>query len=149
MATFWIGDTVEGGSKDARTPRYGAPLAQAAPATVWGVTVPLSLLVSAALGLWLMAAPAIFQSGGFAADNDHLVGALAVTIAVIVMAEVVRVGRLLNVLLGFWLVISSWVLSAPTGARADDVMTGIALILLSLPRGEVRERYGTWDRHII
>ena len=29
------------------------------------------------------------------------------------------------------------------------LMTGIALILLSLPRGEVRERYGTWDRHII
>lgn len=148
--TFWVGDTVEGGAKDARTPRYGASLAQAVPAMIWGVTVPWRLLVSAALGLWLMAAPAVFGTSVVAADSDHLVGALAVTTAVIAMAEVVRAGRFLNVLFGVWLIVAAWLFSgASAGARVNDAITGVAVILLSFRRGMVRERYGTWDRYIV
>jgi hypothetical protein len=147
--TFWVGDTVEGGVKDARTPRYGTPLAQIAPAMTWGVTVPWRLLVSAALGLWLMAAPAVFQTRGVAADSDHLVGALAITTAVIAMAEVVRAGRFLNVLFGVWLIVAPWLLSGASAcARINDMIASVALILLSFPRGIVRERYGSWDRYI-
>ena len=148
--TFWVGDTVEGGAKDARTPHYGTPVARAAPAMAWGVTVPFSLFVSAALGLWLMAAPAVFHTRGFAADSDHVVGALVVTIAVVVMAEVVRVGRFLNVLLGVWLVVAPWLLGGVSaGTRVNDMTTGVAIILLSFPRGRVHERYGAWDRYIV
>jgi len=148
--TFWVGDTVEGGAKDVRTPLYGTPLAQAAPAMTWGVTVPWHLLVSAALGFWVMAAPAVFQTRGVAADSDHLVGALAITTAIIAMAEVVRAGRFLNVLFGVWLIVAPWLFSgASAGARVNDVIAGVALILLSFPRGTVRERYGTWNRYIV
>jgi hypothetical protein len=35
---------------------------------------------------------------------------------------------------------------ASAGAAANAAVVGTVLILLSLPRGAVRERYGTWDR---
>lgn len=36
--TFWVGDTIEGGEKDNRTPPYGSPTRQMAAPMVWGVT---------------------------------------------------------------------------------------------------------------
>jgi len=148
--TFWVGGTLDEEHKDERTPPYGAPSSKAVPAAVWGVTAPWTLLASAALGIWLMFAPAVFGTTGRAADSDHVVGALITTVAVIVMAEVIRAGRFLNVLLGAWIVAAPWLLSgASTGAKWNDVAVGIAVILLSLPRGAVRERYAKWDRQII
>lgn len=148
--TFWVGGTIEGGGADDRSPRYGAAAGEALPAMVWGVSAPWTLVLSAALGLWIMAAPAIFHSGGRAADGEHLIGALVVTTSVVVMAEVVRAGRLLDLLFGLWLIVAPWLLAgASTGARVNDVLAGVALILLSLPRGSVRERYGRWDRAVL
>jgi hypothetical protein len=148
--TFWVGDTIAGGAKDGRSPRYGTPLSQVAPAMTWGVTVPWQLFVSAALGLWLMAVPAVFHTTGAAADSDHIVGAFAVTTAVISMAEVVRAARYLNVLFGVWLIVAPWLLSGSSaGARVNNVITGVALVLLTFPRGEVHERYGNWDRYVV
>jgi hypothetical protein len=98
--TFWVGDTISGGARDDRTPKYGSPLAPMIPAMTWGVTVPWSLLASAGVGVWQMFSPSVFGTQAAAADNEHLVGALLVTIAVISMAEVVRAGRFLNLLLG-------------------------------------------------
>jgi hypothetical protein len=147
--TFWVGDTIQGGEKDNRTPRYGSPILPMAPAMVWGVTMPWNLLASAVLGVWLMFAPSVFGTRGAAADSDHLIGALAVTIAVIAMAEVVRAGRFLNVLLGLWIIASPWLLAGTTSsAKWNDVIAGAVLVVLSLPRGAVRERYGNWNRCI-
>ncbi len=56
----------------------------------------------------------MFGSQATAADSDHLVGALVVTIAVIVMAEVIRAGRLINVLFGAWIAVAPWVLTGAT-----------------------------------
>jgi hypothetical protein len=148
--TFWAGDTDEGRTGDQRSPEYGGPLRKSAPAMTWGVTVPWQLLLSAGLGVWLMVAPAVFGTGGAAADSDHLVGALVLTVAVIVMAEVIRAGRYLNVLFGAWLIAGPWLLAGGSDAsRINALSIGIALILLSLPRGKIRERYGSWDRRII
>lgn len=148
--TFWVGDTMEGGGPDRRTPPYGATLAELTPAGVWGVSVPWTLAVSALLGIWLMFAPAIFGTQGRAADSDHLVGALVVTIAVITMAEVIRAGRYLNVLLGAWMIVAPWLLTgAPWTARWIDAIAGATLVLISIPRGPVRERYGGWDSYVV
>ncbi|MGH7956831.1 MAG: SPW repeat domain-containing protein [Opitutaceae bacterium] len=81
------------------------------PAAAWGVTAPWTLLASAALGIWLMFAPAAFGATKGAADSDHLVGALVTTVAVIVMAGVIRAGRFLNVALGAWIIAAPWLLS--------------------------------------
>lgn len=61
-----------------------------------------------------------------------------------------RAFRFLNVLAGTWLVLAPWVLTGDSpAARWNDVIVGLALILLSLPRGPVRERYGNWDRFVV
>jgi len=148
--TFWVGGTQEGGDQDTRTPRYGSPVARLAPSMVWGVTIPWTLLVSTILGLWLMFAPAVFQTQGTAADSNHLVGALVITMAVIAMAEVVRAGRFLNVLLGVWIIMAPWLLAGATlEAKWNDMISGVALILVSLPHGTVRERYGSWEWYVL
>jgi hypothetical protein len=148
--TFWVGDTVRGGGPDTRTPDYGAPAPSMVPPAVWGVTLPWTLLASTALGVWLLFAPWALGSAGTAADSDHLAGALVITTAVTAMAEVGRPLRFINVLLGLWLVAAPWVLTGDSaGARWNDVAVGAALIVLSLPRGPVRDRYAGWDRFIV
>lgn len=151
--TFWKGDSIEGGGPDKRSPAIASfprqPL-QVYRAAVWGVSAPITLVLSAALGLWLMFAPTVFGTVDAAADNSRFVGALIITIAVIVMAEVVRIGRFLNALLGLWLVIAPWLLSgASVAAMTNTVAVGLAVIILSIPRGAVREHYGAWDRYVM
>ena len=113
-------------------------------AMFWGVSLPWNLIVSAALGLWLMFAPSVLGSSGMAAHSDHLVGALTLTVAVIVLAEVGRAMRFVNVLLGAWIVVSPWLLGgATTAATWSDMIAGVLIIVLSFPRGPVGERYGS------
>ncbi|HEV2294735.1 MAG TPA: vitamin K epoxide reductase family protein [Tepidisphaeraceae bacterium] len=155
--TFWVGDTIEGGGPDQRTPRYGAPALSMAPAMVWGVSVPWTLLISAALGIWMMFAPAVFgtldsdTTRTFTlADSSQLAGALIAVVAICAMAEVVRTARYLNVLLGLWLIGSPFMLSgANAGGTINGVIVGLLIAALSLPRGRVQERYASWDRWVI
>jgi hypothetical protein len=121
-----------------------------APPMAWGVTPSWLLVVSAALGLWLMFAPTMFGSQGMMADSDHLAGPVVFTVAVISMAEVVRAGRFLNVVLGVWIVAAPWLLSGATGSsRWNSVLVGVAVAALSFPRGTIREKYGGWDRYVV
>lgn len=148
--TFWFGGTIEGGGPDRRSPANTAPMRRLFPAAVWGGSVPGNLAITTLLGFWLMVAPVVFGTEAAAADSNRLVGALIITISVIVMAEVIRAGRYLNALLGLWIVAAPGILGgASTLAAANNVIVGLALIVLSLPRGTVRERYGTWDRYIV
>lgn len=148
--TFFVGDTTEGGEPDRRTATYGAPLVSQIPAAAWGVSVPWTLALSVAVGLWLMFAPAILGSEGRAAASDNLVGALIVTVAVISTAEVIRAFRFVNVLFAVWLLIAPWVLvGASATGRWSDMIAGIAVFILTLPRGTVRERYGAWDTYVV
>lgn len=145
--TFWMGGIIEGGQEDERmTPfDWSNPMAmfQTWLASNW------NLLVSAAFGVWLMFAPSVFGTGGRVADSDHLVGALVVTFAVIAMAEVGRVVRFINILFGAWIIIAPWLLSGSVAtAEWSNLLVGVALILLSLPRGRVRGRYGSWQAYI-
>jgi uncharacterized membrane protein len=145
--TFWLGGTIEGEKEDRLTPfDWSRPLAMF---TDWIVSN-WNLLLSIALGVWLMFAPAVFGTSGRAADSDHLVGALIVTFAAIAIAEVGRAMRFINILFGAWLVVAPWLLAGFfAGATWSDMASGVALILLSLPRGRVRGRYGSWERFIV
>ena len=116
---------------------------------VWGVTVPWTLLLSAGLGAWLMLAPTVLDIHGGSADSDHLIGALVITVAIVAMAEVTRAVRFLNVGLSVWLLLAPWVLHGSTAMPWNDMTVGLALALLSLPRGRITERYGAWDRYIL
>ena len=153
--TFWVGDTMPGGGPDDRSPRYGrASALSMATAAVWGVSLPWTLLLSAALGLWMMFEPAVFGTSATdtvdtftIADSSHLFGPLIAVVATCATAEVIRSARWLNVLLGLWLVAAPFVLvGSNTGATINGVIVGLFVAVLSLRRGAVRERYGPWDR---
>jgi hypothetical protein len=112
--------------------------------------VPGTLLLSAALGIWIMAAPAALGSTGQAADNSYMVGALVVTWAVIAFGEIVRPIRLLNILMGVWLVASAFSFPGhPDVGRWNNAMVGALLIALSLPRGPIVGRFGGWNRFLV
>lgn len=147
--TFFVGGTLSEENKDTRTPRYGSPARSMFPACVWGVSLPWTLLASAALGLWLMFAPAVFHTQDTAAHSDHLVGPLAMVVAICSTAEVIRAGRFLNIGLGLWLIAAPWLLDGfTTGAQWNDVAAGLVLIALTIPRGMVGEHYAGWDAYI-
>jgi len=53
-------------------------------------------------------------------------------------------------LLGAWIIFAPWLLSgASAGAGWNNVVVGAILILISGPRGAVREQYAGWNRYII
>lgn len=147
--TFWLGGHLP---KDTPTWEPARPASWRPSGMMWGVTGSWSLWLSAAIGVWLMFAPAAFGVGIElpAADSDHLVGALVIVVAVISLAEVARPTRFLNVALGLWLVAAPWFLTGgTTGSRWNSALAGLAIALLSLPLGKLRDRYGTFDRVLV
>ena len=98
--------------------------------------------INMALGIWLMAAPGVFQYFGPPRDNAHIVGPLIATFACIALAGCTRGVRWWNVPLGAWLVISPWILPHGTMATANDITVGLLVIALSLVKGRIRHQYG-------
>lgn len=143
---FWHGGADSGGRVE-----EGPPLAIGAGG--WKTIVreaaalPKALLLSAALGGWLMFSRVVFGHEGAMADSDHLVGALVFTTSVCALSEVARPLRALNILFGAWLVLSPWLLEGASATGTVGVMAaGAALIGLALPRGPILHRYAGWDR---
>jgi uncharacterized membrane protein len=146
--TFWFGGT-DDSRPEPRTPALSAPLRETVPASAWGVTAPWSLIAVAVLGTWVMIAPTVFGSTGWAANSSHLTGALIVTIAAVAFAEVMRPVRFLNVLLGLWVVFTPLALSGASGLAVwSDVVGGVTIAALSLPRGAIRQRYGGLENYL-
>ncbi len=146
---FWKGGPAEGATHDERTPpirelpqRPRAVLG----ASLWGMSYPWTLVLSAAIGVALMALPGALGVDARAADVNHLAGALIVVASVVAMGEVVRATRLVNVALGLVVAIAPWVVAgAPPAARLAASLLGLAATALALPRGPKTERYGLWD----
>ncbi len=142
---FWLGGKLRS------TPEAVAsrPDVVSAKAMVWGVALPWNLLLSAALGVWLMLTPYLLGSADTVAHSDHLFGALIVTVAVIVLADVGRAGRFFNIVMGAWVIVAPWILDgASVTSRWSNLAAGVLVILLSLRKGPVGERYGTWQPYI-
>ena len=119
--------------------------------TVRGVTLPWTLGLSVALGAFLMLTRVLLGTDGPIANSDHVVGALVITVAIIAMAEVVRLLRFINIGLGLWLCIAPFLLEGGGAVHTiTSVAIGIALIGLSLPRGRRSgEHYAGWDRLVL
>jgi hypothetical protein len=61
------------------------------------------------------------------------------------MAKVARPLRFINIAFGLWLL-----LDADGAAAVNSAIVGVAVIGLSLPRGNrSAEHYGGWDRYIV
>ncbi|MGI8400800.1 MAG: vitamin K epoxide reductase family protein [Gemmatimonadaceae bacterium] len=147
--TFWFGGDLPDGGEDPRAGDFSSPPAEIYREMIRGLTAPWTLLAGALLGVWLMFAPSILRTTGAMADSNHLLGALIVTFAVIAWAEVVRPVRFINVLFGVWVAVSPWTLSGAHGLAVwSNAFVGGALIVSSIPRGRILQRYGTWERYI-
>ncbi len=148
--TFFQGGPEPSGGADETDPSFSAPFASQVVAAVRGVTIPWTLLASCVVGAWLMFSRAIFATEGAIADSDHLIGALIITVAVCAMAEVARPLRFVNLLFGLWLIGAAWLLGGANAAATwNDIIVGLLVIGLSLPRGQrSAEHYGAWDRYV-
>jgi hypothetical protein len=85
---------------------------------------------------------------GNLANAHHVIGSLVLTVVSVAAAEVARPARWLNALLGAALIATPLVWEASTLTLAVSVALGLALIVLSIRRGKIRERYGNWSRLI-
>jgi hypothetical protein len=154
--TFWVGGTLEqyrtmspADSPATARWRRRSPTARIVAAMDLN-NVPWNLLLSAALGVWLMAAPAVLGVSGPAAHSNHLAGALVATWGVIAFGEVARPARLLNILMGIWIAGAQWLLSGATDvSRWVDVLVGGLLIAFSIRRGRIDEHFGGWNRYLV
>jgi uncharacterized membrane protein len=145
--TFWRGGT-EPGTQDMVRPIGSLPRELAGGMEL--NSIPWNLMVCAAVGVWLIVAPSVLGLSGHAVPNSTLTGALVATFAVIGFGEAARPARLVNVLVGLWLVISPLVLWDDTAdLRWPEAAAGVAVILLSIRRGPVEGRYGSWDRVVV
>lgn len=150
LRTFLQGDAMPGAGTG-KDPGFAAELSEMARASAWGITVPWTLVATSLLGVWLMFTRLVFGTEPPMADSDHLVGALITVASVIAMAEVTRALRFVNSAFGLWLIAAPWLLAgAGVVASAHGVLVGLAVIALSLPRGERSEQhYGAWDRYVM
>ena len=99
-------------------------------------------VVAIALGAWLLISPAVLPSAEPGAGVARIGGPLAIWVGVLALRGVTRPFRALNVATGMFLAIAPWVVANTGPLILSSVLAGWALIVLSLPRGTVRERTG-------
>ena len=114
-----------------------------------GVVLTWNLALSAAIGLWLLFTRLTFGSEGGMANADHVIGSLVLTVVSLAAAEVARPLRFLNLPLGAALLVTPFLYEAGTAATVNSLACGLALIVLSIRRGPISERYGSWNRLIV
>jgi len=143
---FWLGGTL---TADTAQDCPVRPDVVSPAAMVWGTGLPWTLLAGSAIGVTLLFTPNALGVTGTTANMTYIFGALIVTVAVVAMAEVGRAIRFINILIGAALIALPWLLGgSTTSSKWTDLIAGATLILLSLPRGKIREDYGTWNRYI-
>ena len=113
-----------------------------------GVSLPWNLALAALIGLSLLTRMTLGAEGSLA-NAHHVIGWLILTVVSIAAAEVARPVRYLNVLLGAALMATPFVWGADMVTTGVSLFLGVALLVFSIRRGPIRERYGNWTRLII
>jgi len=146
--TFWLGGNVTGyEGKDPDRKRWS--LKQRWRGSVQGVSLPWLIIVQAIIGVWLMARPNILPYNIESANCDHWMGAIIVTIAAVAAAEVTRTARIFNVIAGVVVLILTLVYaSGSTAILISGITSAVILMIVSIPRGIIIERYASWNRFI-
>jgi len=155
LRVFFVGDTDEmpKGAKGAKGMQENdeferSPRAVMRDMFAGGVSLPWNLGLAALIGLSLLFTRVTLGADGNLAHVHHVIGSLVLTVISIAAAEVARPVRWLNVLLGAALIAVPFLMEVDTTAAIVTAASGVALILLSIRRGPIRDRYGSWDRVI-
>lgn len=150
ILAFLRGDTMEGGRRTEPDNFERSPWAIIKDMAGGGVNLPWSLVLSTAIGIWLMCTRLIFGTQGEQANSDHLIGSLVVTISITALAESARPARFVNVLLAIALMASPLMLEGGSVlADWSSVLAALLLIAASVPRGRIENRYGSWSRYLV
>jgi hypothetical protein len=95
------------------------------------------------LGIWLMAAPQLLDYHGTAADNDHIIGPVVTSFAIIALSGCTTAVGKYNVLLGAWLVFAPWILDYDnTISIANDMVAGVLIVVFALFKRTTNNQYG-------
>ena len=149
LRVLLFGDTDEGRSEPVADEFDRAPGAVARDMVSGGVSLPWNLGLAALVGLSLMFTRVTLGAAGSMANADHLIGSLALTVVSIAAAEVARPVRYALIPLGIALFATPFLYDAGSAQAVASVVAGLALVALSLRRGAIRERYGSWQRRIV
>lgn len=98
-------------------------------------------LASVAVGIWLMAAPAVLGFGGAAADAHRLLGPVGASSAFVAIWPFVDTVKWLTVPVGGLLVLAP-LLGFPAAAAVSSVVSGLAFIALAWAGGAPPDEYG-------
>ena len=100
-------------------------------------------IVNVALGIWLMASPAVLGYAAPAETNDRIVGPLIATFAIIAISGVTRPLRWVNTVAGAWLLVAPWILAYDaTSTIVNNMLVGVVVIACSLVKGTVEDEFG-------
>lgn len=153
-SVFWKGGESATMNKDEKSPAITDLSKHAGTvlkASIWGMSFPWTLSVTALIGIWIMAAPFVFHVTikTLPADIGHLCGSLIVVVAVVSMAEVLRLGRYVNILLALVLAIAPWFIpDSPLWLNINNCAAGTLVMILAIPKGLKTQTYGDWDKLI-
>ena len=114
-----------------------------------GVGLPWNLALAGVIGLSLLFTRVTLGAEGSLADAHHIIGSLVLTVVSIAAADVARPLRALNALLGVGLMSVPLLLDGSSTTTAVTIGLGLALVLLSVRRGPIRDRYGNWSRWLV
>lgn len=146
---FWIG-----GALPPTVASIGLVRRRASPwrEMFFGASLSWPLLATAIIGAWVLAAPWVLDTdhGRSALVFNTILGAVAVVVAAVAWAEVTRAVRFVNVLVGLAIAVGAWLLPGVSLMTClNDTVAGILLVLLSVPRGPVRDQYGAWSAFVV
>ena len=102
-------------------------------------------LINAAIGMWLMFAPAELGLNQDASTRAYILGPVIAAFGIISCSQVTRGVRRVLLLAGLWLMISPWVWGewkTEIPAAINEIVCGAALAILSLFRGKITQHFG-------
>ncbi len=106
-------------------------------------------MLAGLVGTWLLFTRLSLGAEPPMAHADHLIGALALTVISLAAAEVTRALRFLLIPLGAALFATPFLYGAGTEQMIASFVAGALLIVLSLRRGKIHCRYGSWQSWIV
>jgi len=148
-SVFWKGGNFQEGKLDSRSPPLNTSIKKNFSAMFWGVSFPWNLLLSIVMGGVLMFTPTFLQINPRVANSDYIVGAVVATLSFMAIAEVFRAIRFINIALGLWTLVTTLFFLGRTDSHfLYHIIWSLVMILISIPRGKIKERYGSWNSYI-
>ncbi len=99
-------------------------------------------LVGAIIGLWLMVSPAAIGFAGYSRSDARIVGPIVLTVSILSVWPATRWFARLNGFAGFWLMLGSVLLLAPSVVLLPNIVFGAVLVWLSLVPGNAAWQIG-------